>query len=86
MTLISPPSPETSTKSSPPGNAKSRCYRGGELTYGDGRAKWRAAEAWNLRACTLQGFDLIPTVSIVAGELGFFTTDAQKAAYGEKAI
>lgn len=59
---------------------------GGELTYGDGRVRLRrAAEAWNIPVLgTFRRFDLLPTAHpLFAGELGFFTTDAQKAAYAE---
>ena len=59
---------------------------GGELTYGDARAQLRnAAEAWNIPVLgAFRRFDLLPTAHpLFAGELGFFTTDAQKAAYAE---
>ncbi len=59
---------------------------GGEFTYGDGRDRLRrAAEALNIPvAGTFRRFDLLPTAHpLFAGELGFFTTDAQRAAYAE---
>lgn len=59
---------------------------GGEFTYGDGRDRLRAAaETLNIPvAGTFRRFDLLPTAHpLFAGELGFFTTDAQRAAYAE---
>ena len=59
---------------------------GGELTYSDGRDRLRrTAEAWNIPVLgAFRRFDLLPTAHpLFAGELGFFTTDAQKAAYAE---
>ncbi len=59
---------------------------GGELTYGEGRDRLRRfAEAWKIPVLgAFRRFDLLPTAHpMFAGELGFFTTDAQKAAYAE---
>lgn len=59
---------------------------GGEFTYGDGRDRLRrAAESLNIPvAGTFRRFDLLATAHpLFAGELGFFTTDAQRAAYAE---
>lgn len=59
---------------------------GGEFSYGDGRdGLRRAAEALNIPvAATFRRFDLLPTAHpMFAGELGFFCTDAQRAAYGD---
>ncbi len=86
--VISPPSPETLQEIVRLlGKAKKPLLiAGGELTYGDGRVQLRrAAEAWNLPVLgTFRRFDLIPTAHpLFAGELGFFTTEAQKAAYAE---
>lgn len=57
---------------------------GGEFSYGDGRDRLRrAVEALNIPvAGTFRRFDLLPSAHpLFAGELGFFTTDAQRAAY-----
>ena len=59
---------------------------GGEFSYGDGRDRLRrAAEALNIPvAGTFRRFDLLPTAHpLFAGELGFFTTDAQRVAYAD---
>ncbi len=59
---------------------------GGAFTYGDGRERLRrAAEALNIPvAGSFRRFDLLPTAHpLCAGELGFFTTAAQRTAYAE---
>lgn len=59
---------------------------GGEFSYGDGRERLRrAAETLDIPvAGTFRRFDLLPAAHpLFAGELGFFTTGAQREAYGE---